>query len=124
MRSAVAKRILGVATHLVNSRISFDEFIRDVTDAHIGLLKATEDLKSVKDLLVRSGHESPAQRLEMVQKDLDFALETMRTLDALYHTGKLRYGPRAPQVPHPKQTAQEASQEKPGPSRPTRKKLR
>lgn len=124
MRSAIAQRILGVATHLVNSRISFDEFIRDVTDAHIGLLKATEDLNSVRDLLIRSGHESPAQRLEQVQKDLDFALETMRVLDALYHTGKLRYGPRAPQAP--KQTARgmESSQEKPTPSRPTRKLLR
>lgn len=121
MRSGISHRILGVASHLVNTRISFDEFIRDVTESHIGLLKATEDLKSVQDLLIRSGHEEPVQRLVQVQKDLDFALETMRVLDALYSTGKLRYGPRAPQTA-PKQTAQmEAYQDRPNLSRPSRK---
>lgn len=82
----------------MSTRLSFDDFIKDVTDAHIGLLDASKSLKSVSNLLQRSGHESTAQRLEQVQKDLDFALETMRKLDALYHTGKLQHGPRTPQI--------------------------
>jgi hypothetical protein len=124
MRRAIAKRILRVANHLANSHISFDDFIEDVTHSHIGLLKATEDLKSVMDLLIRSGHQEPAERLEVVQKDIDFALETMRTLDALHSKGKLRAGPRAPQVKPFKPLADmEASQEKPSLNRPTRKLL-
>lgn len=121
MRQAIAQRILGVATHIADSRISFDDFVKDVTSAHIGLLQGTKDLEAVRDLLIRSGHESPARRLEEVQKDLNFALETFRTLDALYHTGKLRYGPRLPKIV--KQTARgmQTSQEKPTPSRSTRK---
>lgn len=125
MRRAIAKRILRVAVNLTNSHISFDDFIEDVTHSHIGLLKATDDLKSVISLLARSGHPEPAERLEVVQKDIDFALETMRTLDALYSRGKLRAGPRAPQVHRFKPAEDmEAAQEKPSLDRTTRKLLR
>lgn len=124
MSSVLTKRLLGVATHVADSRISFDDFIKDVTDAHIGLLETNKDLESVKDLLLRSGHENPAHRLELVQKDLNFALDIFRTLDALYHTGKLRYGPRAPQARQMKKTQGLAlSQERPAPGRSTRKLL-
>jgi hypothetical protein len=121
MRPATAQRLLGVATHLADTRISFDDFVQDVTSAHIGLLQGTKDLEKVRDLLLRSGHEGPAKRLEQVQKDLDYALQTFRTFDALYHTGKLRLGPRAPQVKKPTARGVLPSQEKPSPSRPTRR---
>lgn len=122
MREDTLQRIVRVASKLAGISISFDKFVQDVTDTHIQMLEARTGIESVKDLLSRSGHESAAKRLEEVQEGLDAALEVLRKLDDMYHSGNLRYGPRAPQVhsPNKPNAGMMSWQEKPSPTRPSR----
>jgi len=125
MRLAISERLLQVALHVAGSKIHFDRFVADTVNAHLGLLEASEDLESVLSLLERSNNQGAQKRLEKVKTKLDSALEVLRTLDALYATGKLSFGDRAPQVKSKmykrKVRDLESSQEKPAPDRPTRK---
>lgn len=108
------KRLLLVAEHLKSTRISVDQFVHDVTQSHIALLDALSSIRGVQSLLQRSEHPGPASKLEAVAQKIDQALETLRTLDALYHKGLVFYGPRVPQSQVSKRNVGlEASQVKP-----------
>ena len=122
MRTEIVQRIVRVAARLADTRVSFDEFVQDVTDTHLQMLEARKSLESVKDLLLRSGHESSANRLTEVQEGIDASLDVLRKLDNMYHSGKLRYGPRAPKIRGLNRPTSEMMlwQEKPSPSRESR----
>ena len=121
MRQLISHRIKEASCHLAGTRIQFDEFIADVADAHIELLNASKGLDSLRDLLLRSGHKNPAQRIEKIRAQIEDTLSVLRVLDHMYQSGNLRYGPRAPQVDHRRTThGLESFQEKPSTSRPSR----
>jgi len=124
MRTDLAHRLLASAELLADTKIDVDSFVSDTVEAHMGLLDATERIEELSALLERSGIKSPVERLNSVKDKIDAALEVLRKLDSLYHSGRVSFGKRAPQVSHRKNThSLQRSQESPSKDRPSRSLL-
>ena len=122
MRRDLARRLLTSAKVLADAKFNVDSFVEDTVDAHLGLLEASENLEKVVALLQRSDSQGPAEKLTRVKQRVDEALDVLRRLDSLYHSGKISFGNRTPQVVQRKNThSLQSSQERPTKDRPTRK---
>jgi len=121
MRSDLAIRLLQSANVIADYKIDIDSFVEDTKDSHLGLLEAKENVEALVSLMQRSKQQGPVERLTKVKERIEEALDVLRRLDALYHSGKIGFGNRTPQVRHTKQThSLQKSQERPDKDRPTR----
>lgn len=124
MRSDLALRLLQSAEIIADYKIDVDSLVEDTKDAHLGLLEAKENVEALVSLMQRSKKQGPVERLTKVKERIEEALDVLRRLDALYHSGRVSFGNRTPQVRHTKKThSLQRSQERPDKNRPTRNLL-
>ena len=121
------QRLLLIASRLervADTRISFDDFVSDLTETHDDLAEAINSAEVVRDTLTRSGYGELANRISKVIKRIQSVSDVMDTLRKMHSQGKLRYGPRVPPSVWERRTVREESplvnQEKPRLDRPTR----
>lgn len=127
MHPEISKQLLRVATLLerhADTKLSFDDFVQRVNDAHGSMAQTIKSAEDVKSLLERSGYPEIAGRINSVLADIRDVSDILDTFRKMYSQGKLHYGPRVPISVWEKRTVRDKSpfeyQERPRSHRPTR----